>query len=203
MTGDKETVVSTYDPKLIFLHILDNKLTIKREVQLRFHVHGITRYKNYLIVTNFSAVPKTVKLIDMNGKVIWSLSTGDTGQSLFRVPWYVSSFPDGKSSSVIVTDRDNDTLTLLNGDTGEFITTHQLERECPNGVATDNAGNVYICYFGTSEVAVLSADLSREKILLSGQQGLRSSPQAIAFHEMSRQLVISYFDDSRIDIYQF
>ena len=203
MTGDKETVVSTYNPKLIFLHISDNKLAIKREVKLPFYIHGITRYKDYLIVTCPNAAPRTVKLIDMTGKVIWSLSTGDTGQTLFKRPWFVSSFAGGKSSSVIVTDNDNHTLTLLNGDTGEVITTHQLERKFPRGVATDNAGNVYVCHFGTGEVAVLSADLSREKILLSNQQGLRSSPQAIAFHELSRQLVISYCGESCIDIYQF
>ena len=203
MTGDQEAVVSTYDPKLIFLHISDNKLAIKREVQVPFYIHGVTRYKDYLIVTCLHAAPPTVKLLDMTGKVIWSLSTGDTGQPLFKYSLYVSSFPDGKSSSVIATDNGNHTLTLLNGDTGEVITTRQLERKFPKGVATDIAGNVYVCYSGTDEVAVLSADLSREKILLSGQQGLRSNPQAIAFHEMSRQLVISYYEDSGIDIYQF
>ena len=206
MTGDKETVVSTYDPKLIFLYVSDNKLAIKREILFPLIIYSITRFKDYLIVTCPHAAPPAVKLIDMAGKVIWSVSTGDTGQALFKIPWYVSSFSDSKSSSVIVTDNDNRTLTLLNGDTGEVITTRQLEWKIPRGVATDNdnAGNVYVCYFGTREVAVLSADLSKEKILLSGQQGcLRSYPQAIAFHQMSRQLVISYYGESCIDIYQF
>ena len=203
MTGDKEAVVSTDGKKLTFLHISNNKLAIKREVQRPFDIHGITRYKDNLVVTCSRTGQPAVKLIDMTGKVIWSLSTGDTGQSLFREPLYVSSFPDGKSSSVIVTDESNHTLTLLNGDTGEVITTRKLERKRPRGFATDNAGNVYVCYSWTGEVAVLSADLSREKILLAGQQNLRSGPQAIAFHELSRQLVIAYFLESCIDIYQF
>lgn len=204
MTGDQETVVSTLDRKLVLFHVLNNELAFKRELRLSFYIHGITRYKNHLVVTCPHDVPPTVKLIDMaERKVLWSLSADDNGQSLFERPWHVSSFADSKHSSVVVTDNDNHTLTLLKGDTGEVITTRQLQRKIPRGVCTDNAGNVYVCCFMTHEIVVLSADLTKERILLSGQQDLRSEPHAIAFDELSRQLLVSYWGESCIDIYQF
>ena len=190
--SDREAVATTENKSLVRLDISGSQLSIKETTQLSYDVRGISRYNDKLVVTSLDSKPPSVKLIDQTGRVYWSVSSDQQGQPLFE-PCYVSSPCDGRSSTVIVTDWSNSTLTLLNGDTGEVITRHQLKvGKNPDSITTDSDGNVYVCYYWTSEVAVLSGDLSEEKILLSRQDGLSGRPQAIVYDDEAHQLIISY-----------
>ena len=191
--ADKDAIVTTNNNSLVTLDISGSQLSIKTTTQLPYCVRGISRYNDKLVVTSPYSNPASVKLIDQTGRVYWSVSADQQGQPLFNGPWYVSSPGDGISSSVIVTNWSSSTLTLLNGDIGDVITRRQLEeRKGPRGVTTDSAGNGYVCYCWTSEIAVLSGDLSEEKILLSGQDGLICRPQAMVYDDEDHQLIISY-----------
>ena len=190
----REAVVTTNNNSLIILNISGSHLSIKTRTQLSYYAYGISRYNNKLVVTSPDSEPPSVKLIDQTGRVYWSLSSDQQGQPLFRWPWYVCSPGAGRSSTVIVTDRGNHTLTLLNGDTGEVITRRQLKRgKYPRGVTADSAGNIYVCYWLTFKVAVLSGDLSEERVLLSTQDGLNHQPEAIVCDDEAHLLTISYY----------
>ena len=189
---DKEAIVTTDNKSLVTLDISGSQLSIKTTTQLPYDVQGISRFIDTLVVTNPDSKSPSVKLIDQTGRVYWSVSSGQQGQPLFSEPLYVSSPGDGRSSTVIVTDASKHTLTLLNGDTGQVITRRQLkEGKYPRGVTSDPRGNVYVCYWGISEVAVLSGDLSKERILLSRQEGLSVYLQAIVYDDEAHQLIIS------------
>ena len=193
MISEREAAVTAHK-SLVILDISGSHLSIKATTPLSYDVHGISRYNDKLVVTSPDSDPPSVKLIDQTGRVYWSVSSDQQGQPLFSRPRYVSSPGGGRSSTVIVTDRSKDTLTLLNGDTGEVITRHQLkDRKNPEGITTDSDGNVYVCYCRTSEVAVMSGDLSEEEILLSGRDGLDDPPQAIVYDDEAHQLIISYW----------
>ncbi|MEW8486502.1 MAG: hypothetical protein AB2705_15085 [Candidatus Thiodiazotropha sp.] len=188
--SEREAVVTTGYNSLVILDISSSQLSIKTTTQLPYEVWGISRYNNKLVVTSPYSKPPSVKLIDQTGRVYWSVSSDQQGRPLFSWPKYVSSPGDGRSCSVIVTDQGNNTLTLLNGDTGEVITRRQLKQgKYPRGVTTDTDGNVYVCYYWTSEVAVLSGDLLEEKILLSKLSG---PPQAIVYDDTTHLLTVSY-----------
>ena len=203
---DKEAIVATNNKSLVTLDIFGSQLSIKTTTQLLYDVRGISRYNDKLVVTSPYSNPASVKLIDQTGRVYWSVSSDQQGQPLFSEPWYVSSPGGGRSSTVIITDWSKHTLTLLNGDTGEVITRCQLkEKKCPRGVTTDTTGNVYVCNWMTGEIAVLSGDLSEEKILLSRQDGLSGTPQAIVYDDEAHQLILSYTglsDYVRVDVFQ-
>ena len=193
VTSDREAVATTAKKSLVILDISGSQLSIQKTTQLSYDVRGISRYNDKLVVASPDSKPPSVKLIDQTGRVYWSVSTDQQGQPLFSGPLYVSSPAIGRLSTVMVTDWSNGTLTLLNGDTGEVITRHQLEeRKNPENITTDSDGNVYICYWETSEVAVLAGDLSEEKILLSTQNGLDDKPQAILYDDQAKRLIISY-----------
>ena len=108
----------------------------------------------------------------------------------------MSCYDDRRSSTVIVTDYGNNTLTLLNSDTGDVISRHQVEGRCPRGVTTDTAGNVYVCYPGTSEVAVLSRDLSEAKILLTRCDGISGFLQSVVYDAEDHRLLLSYYSNA-------
>ncbi|MEW8487698.1 MAG: hypothetical protein AB2705_21155 [Candidatus Thiodiazotropha sp.] len=207
---DKEAVVTTLNYSLVILDISGSQLSIKTTTQLPYDVHGISKYNNKLVVTSPGSNPASVKLIDQTGRVYWSVSSDQQGQPLFSRPEYVSSPGNGRSTTVIVTDTGNNTLTLVNGGTGEVITRHQLKQgKHPKGVTTDSDGNVYVCYYWTNWVAVLSGDLSEEKILLSEQDGLSGSPKAIVYDDEAHRLIISYdtpgffrWGSNQVDVFQ-
>ena len=154
VTGDREAVVSCAVSKLLILDISDRKMSIKGTVELPFEVHAIVPYEDKLLVTTLSAPSASVKLIDQTGRVYWSTYTGQLGQPLFSFPCYVTCYDDGGSAAVIVSDIGNNTLTVLNADTGDVITRRQVEDKVPKGVTTDTGGYIYVCYCQPDEVAV-------------------------------------------------
>ena len=196
VTGDREAVVSCNETKLLVLDISDRKMSIKRTVELPFEVVAIAPYQDKLLVTTWStSSPGSVKLIDLTGRVYWSTDTDQRGRLLFYWPRYVTCYDDGGSAAVIVSDWDNNTLTVLNADTGDVITRRRVKGKRPTGVTTDTAGNIFVCYSSTDEVAVLTKDLSQEKVLLSKRDGLSSRPQPIVYNAVDHQLLVSYGSD--------
>ena len=108
-------------------------------------------------------------------------------------------------NTVTVTDVGYNTLTVLNGDTGDVIKRRSVKDKRPRGVTTGPSGNIYVCYCNTREVAVLTGDLSEERILLSKQDGLSDRPWSIAYDKSCGQLITSYFnyssDDNSVDVF--
>ena len=184
--NDTEVAVSTYKKCLVILDITRPKIKIKERVQLPFEIYGITCHQDKLIVTNIFN-PYTVKLIDKSGKVFWSASHDQLGQHLFSNPNSVSSHSNG----VVVSDDRTKTLTLLDANTGNIITRRHLTEE-PYGITTDAEGNVYVCYKMRREIAVFNSDLSQEKTVLKGKDGLSYHPLTVAFDNSTRELFVGY-----------
>ena len=200
VTGDREVVVSCHgETKLLILDISDRKMSIKGTVELPFDVVAIVPYQDKLLVTTLPlSSPASVKLIDLRGRVYWSAETDQEGQWLFSRPEYVTCYDDGGSAAVIVSDWSKHILTVLNADTGDVITRHQVKGKGLYGVTTDTTGNILVCYYSTDEVAVLSKDLSQENVLLSKSDGLSGRPQAIVYDAEDHQLLVSNHQDPRV-----
>ena len=204
--SDKEAVVTTDNKSLVLLGISGGKMSINDTTRVPYDVDGISKYGEKL-VTSHSPEPRSVKLIDKTGRVYWSVSTDDQGQSLFSKPWYVTS--DIERNTVTVTDWENNTLTVLNGDTGDVIKRRSVKYKWPYGVTTGPSGNIYVCYYATREVAELTGDLAKERILLSQQDDQGDGPWAIAYDKTCGQLITSYYncftsasEISRVDVWE-
>ena len=201
--SDKEAVVTTVNGSLVLLNISARQLSIKTTTRVPYDVKGISEYGEKLAVTSYSPNPPSVKLIDKTGRVYWSVSSDGQGQSLFSNPEFVTS--DIERSTVTVSDFENDTLTVLNGDTGDVIK-RSVKDKSPRGVTTGPSGNIYVCYFYTDEVAELTGDLAEERILLSQQDGLGIGPLAIAYDKSCGQLITSYYhygsDSNSVDVWK-
>ena len=203
VVNDKEAVVTTDDKTLAILDISERQLSIKRSVQVDTNVLGISSLKSKLLVTCPNTEPPSVKLIDQTGRVYWSVSTDQQGRQLFKYPEYVCCHDDDGTSSVIVTDWKKNTLTLLKAETGEVVTIHQQEKDKePRDVTTDTDGNIYVCYWSTHEVSVLTGDLTKVKTLLTKRDDLCHGPRAIVYEETRRQLFVSYWVYGSIDCFQ-
>ena len=220
VTGDREAVVScNNETKLLILDISDRKMSIKGTVKLPFTVWAIAPYQvpglapyqvddlyedKLLVTAPLPTAPysPSVALIDLTGRVYWSATTDQQGQQLFYSPYFLTCYDDGGSAAVIVSDDGNDTLTVLNADTGDVITRRQVKGKSPNGVTTDTTGNIYVCYRQTDEVAVLTKDLSQEKVLLSKRDGLSSLPRGIVYDAVDHQLFVSNVSRNTVDCFK-
>ena len=202
--SDQEAVVTTNSWSLVLLDISGSRMSMNNITRVSFDVRSISKYGEKLAVTSLSPKPASVKLIDKTGRVYWSVSTDGQGQSLFTSPLYVTS--DIERNTVTVTDSDNKTLTVLNGDTGDVIQRRSVKDKWPYGVTTGPSGNIYVCYNHTREVAVLTEDLAEERILLSQQDGMGNRPWSIAYDKSSGQLITPYswFGDDRkhVDVWE-
>ena len=202
--SDQEAVVTTDNESLVLLDISGRRMSIHSTTALSYDVRGISKYGEKLAVTSNSPKPRSVKLIDKTGRVYWSVSTDDQGQSIFNNPQYATSYIE--RNTVTVTDWGNHTLTVLNGDTGDVIKRRSVKDKWPRGVTTGPSGNIYVCYFNTRELAVLTGDLSEERILLSQQDGLGVGPYAITYDKISGHLITSYYwfgcNSNSVDIWE-
>ena len=199
--SDQEAVVTTDNESLVLLGISGSKMSINDTTRVPYGVWGISKYGEKLVVTSCSLITSSVKLIDKTGRVYWSVSSDDQGQSLFSDPQFVTS--DIERSTVTVTDYGNNTLTVLNGDTGDVTKKRSVKDKDPRGVTTGPSGNIYVCYFEAREVAELTGDLAEERILLSKQDGLGREPRAIAYDKTSGQLITSYYRKSKsVDVWE-
>ena len=152
VVDDGMAIVTTNNDTLVELDISGRQLPIIRTVQLDYTARGISSCNDKLVVTCPHTKLPSVKLLEQTGREYWSVSTDQQGRQLFEYPEYVCFHDDGGISTVVVTDKEMDTLTLLKAETGEVVTTRQLERErWPRVVTTDTAGNVYVCYLVTLE----------------------------------------------------
>ena len=201
--SDQEAVVRTANRSLVLLGISGRHLSINTTTALSNGVQGISKYGEKLVVTSYSPNPLSVKLIDKTGRVYWSVSTDGQGQSLFSDPQYMTS--DIERNTVTVTDSGNNTLTVVNGDTGDVIKRRSVKNKEPLGVTTGPSGNIYVCYYDTHEVAVLTGDLTEERILLSQQDGLSDEPWSILYDKSCGQLITSYgwlgSDRNSVDVF--
>ena len=74
-------------------------------------------------------------------------------------------------------------------------------RKNPRGVTADANVNQYVCYSDTQEVAVLTSDVSVERILLTSRDGLCCLPHGIAYDHVNNELIVSGFFNTNVDYY--
>ena len=191
VTEDDIAVVSTGDKTLHFLDITNPpSASVQRPMQLDYTVWGITTYKDRLVVTA-DTTPPSVRMIDMNGKEVWSVSKGPDNQELFVTPYYIVTSKINDTEAVIVSDWWKDTLTLLNANNGSLLKIVDMEGKYPRGITVDNGGNIFVACGRTREICVWSNDFAKSRTLISGKD-LEMTPGCIAYSSSTDTLYIGY-----------
>ena len=90
MISDREAATTTTNNSLVLLDISASQLRIRTTTKVPYYIRGITKYKNKLVISSTGLIP-SVKLIDLAGKVYWSVSSDQLEQSLFNDPWHLTS----------------------------------------------------------------------------------------------------------------
>ena len=196
--NDSTAAVTLSNNILQILNISDSfSPSVQNSIDLGFDIAGLTICEGNLVVTNWDK-PECVKMIDTNGKLIWSVYKDNKGKKLFQYPRSVAATVINDKMTIIVTDEGNNTLTLLDAKNGNFIKTIDVNEKSPHGITADEDGNIYVCYHETDEIGIWSADLNKCRILLS-ERDLHKFPQAVCFNAETDELIVGYFDRDTID----
>ena len=191
VTEDDTAVVSTRDKKLHFLNISNSSAaSVQRSVTLGYSACGIATYKDRLVVTACTT-PHSVRMIDMNGKEVWSVTKGPDNQQFFVVPLYTVTSKINDTETVIVSDCWKETLTLLNANNGSLLKIVDMKGKWPLGITVDNDGNIFVACDTTSEICVWSNDFTKSRTLISGKD-LEMTPGCIAYSSSTDTLYIGY-----------
>lgn len=201
IVNGKTAVVSADDDNLYFINIPElDSLPNPKPVPLGFHAGGVQGHENNLIVTRFKD-QTSVRMIDLEGNDIWSISADCNGEALFKNPFRLVKTSENDKASVIVTDCGKHSLILLDANSGQLIRTISVKGKHPHGLTVDNAGNLYVCYFSSYEIGVWSSDLQHSRILLS-KNDLQGQPRLICYNGSSNTLYISYGNKDKLDSFQ-
>ena len=201
VTSGTTAVVSTYDNKLHYVDISDpSSATVQRSISLGYWVGGVASYHKKLVVTSWNE-PKSLKMIDMNGQELWSVSKGPDNQHLFDKPYAVEINKMNDTDTVIVSDWSKELLTILSTSNGTLLKTIDMKGKAPHGLTVDNNGNIIVCCFDTREILIWSNDFTNSRILLAGQE-LRPDPSDIVYSCRSGELFVAYRNTNEIDRFQ-
>ena len=193
VTEDDIAVVSTRDKTLHYLDISNPPSpSVQRSVSLGYRVWGITTtHKDKLVVT-VDTTPRSVRMIDINGKEVWSVTKGPDNQQLFDTPLYIVTSKINDTETVIVSDCGKETLTLLNANNGSLLKIVDMKGKFPRGITVDDDGNIFVACGRTREICVWSNDFTKSRTLISGKD-LEREPRDIAYSRSTDTLYIGYF----------
>ena len=193
VTEDDIAVVSTRDKTLHYLDITNPpSSSVQRSVSLGYSVGGITPYSDKLVVTT-GTTPSSVRMIDRNGKEVWSVSKGPDNQQLFGRPLFIVTSKINDTETVIVSDRLKKTLTLLNANNGSLLKIIDMKGKDPRGITVDINGNIFVACVTTREICVWSNDFAKSRTLISGKD-LERGPCDIAYFRSTDTLYIGYYE---------
>jgi tripartite motif-containing protein 71 len=137
--------------------------------------------------------------------VRWAVGSRGPERSQFRFPWDVKVLQDGR---VIVSDRDNNRLQLLDPTSGAIIGSltpvHAgLVMESPRGIAIDRSGLVYVVDAGRSRVLQMHADgrVVRAFGSRGSGEGQLDEPCGVAVDAVGNILVADY-NNNRIVVFR-
>ena len=202
VTEDDIAVVSTRDKTLHFLDITNPpSSSVQRSVTLGYSAWCIATYKDKLVVTTHTT-PHSVRMIDRNGKEVWSVTKGPDNQQLFDTPLYIVTSKINDTETVIVSVYRKNTLTLLNANNGSLMKIVDMIGKIPIGITVDSDGNIFVACSRTREICVWSNDFTKSRTLIS-RKDLEGTPNCIAYSRSTDTLYISYCGNcDYIEIFQ-
>ena len=175
-------------------------LKLEGTLSLEYEVLACSAYKDeFLITTNTN--PSTLKMIDRNGAEKWSLSTDTLGRNLFKLPCFIVCKMFRGKPIAVVSDSAKETLTLVDSEYGGLIRTINVRNGKPAGMSVDSYGNLYVCYRGTKEIAVWSADVEKSRIILSGWD-LKPDIYCVLYNKTTDKLFASYCGSDSLDVFK-
>ena len=187
-----EAAIGMEKKQIGIIDIADSShLSMTRIIKRNRFVCGITNYNNNLIIICYKSKesPRSAQMIDMKGKILWTTTTDTEGKNLFDYARFLTTCSGDDCDTVIVTDWQRQTITVLDAGTGNVVKVCNVKGKTPRGMTVDDNGNVVVCY-DPGEITVWSRGMQEEIRLTTGSKYLKY-PDAMAYNSRRSELVVT------------
>ena len=195
VVNNDEVIALVYEQTGGRLYIFDitEKLFLVKENKdtwsKRF-VSSISSCGDKIVKTGINFGGNAATLTDRMGEECWSRIKSNDGQYLFDLPQFSICYLENNKLVIVIADTMKNTITKLDGETGEIL--NIISDESPFGVAVDaDRGVLFVCKRYTSQVVAYTTDLDNSRILLTYVDGQCRMPRYITFNSSNKQLLIS------------
>lgn len=191
--NDSEAVVSINNEQIGIIDITNyRQLSLTRYIDVESTIHALTMYKNNIIYSTYSE-PPFLQMIDRKGEVLWTASCDADNIPLFQAPEFITVCSVAGNAKVIVTDREKQTITILDPRSGEEARVCDVGEKEPVGITTDDNGSVYVCY-KSGDICIWHQDMKEERCIVPSNLSI-SSPFAVAYSKKCNILYITSTSD--------
>lgn len=151
---------------------------------------GIACIKQKIIVSYIT--PPKVEMLDMNGRVLQTIKTDDTGAPLFDKPIHIAISPDGE----LIYTSDWSKRRVLCIDFSGLVKAKYDNIRC-YGITTDLAGTVYVGCIAPNSVHQLYPNCQLHKKVL-GEDLLEQTPDSLTYSSEENKLYVAQYDQEFI-----
>ena len=162
--------------------------------------YGITYHQEKLFVSCPKDEPPNIKILDMQGKELRTISSSPQERNLFSDPRYLAISHDGKD--IFVSDCGNNTIISLQLKPDGRVKTYSDAQNNPmGGLIIQTDGNLYVCGFKTKSILNLTGDCMFVNNLIGKESGLKN-PQALCYCPITHQLVVTMEKSNIVKLFQ-
>ena len=203
VSSDQVVITLPQEKKLQFFQIGKTQLNPKHKIGPTLtkssQFYGVDFYQDKLYVTCPKDEPSCLKILDMQGKELNSISSGPRETNLFSDPLYITVSHNGKI--VYISDSGNNTIVgiQLDGDS-QVRTFSEPENKPMGGLVVQTDGNMYVCGFKTKTVMNLTRNCKFVSNLIGKESGLKK-PQALCYIPMQHQLLVTMQQSDSVKVF--
>ena len=197
---DNKIIVTFPKERRLQYYTVDNGFKPGKKIGRYSNFYGVDYHQDKIFVTCPRDKPASVKILDIDGKILKQISTEPGQQSYFVDPLFISVRYDGKM--VYISDSACNTITGLEMKlNGKTVTHEEPKDNLFGGLATLPDGSVYLSEFNAKKILHFSYDCRYVGDFLE-IKGEKNSPTTLAYCPKQSRLVVFTQRSANFRVYQ-
>ena len=197
---DNKIIVTFPKERRLQYYTVDNGFKPGKKIGRYSNFYGVDYHQDKIFVTCPRDKPASVKILDIDGKILKQISTEPGQQSYFVDPLFISVRYDGKM--VYISDSACNTITGLEMKlNGKTVTHEEPKDNLFGGLATLPDGSVYLSEFNGKKILHFSYDCRYVGDFLE-IKGEKNSPTTLAYCPKKSRLVVFTQRSANFRVYQ-
>ena len=197
---DQQIIVTFPKERRLQYFTVDKSFKPGKKIGRYSNFYGVDYHEDKLFVTCPRDKPASVKILDMDGKILKQISTEPGQQSYFVDPLFIAVRYDGKM--IYITDSACNTITGLEMKlNGKTVTHEEPKDNLFGGVTSLPDGSVYMCEFNSKKILHFSYDC-RYIGDFTEITGEKNSPTNITYCPKQCRLVVFTQRSDKFRVYQ-
>ncbi|XP_045156496.2 uncharacterized protein LOC123522989 [Mercenaria mercenaria] len=190
LTSKQEAAVSLRNATIQFVSLGD-KVATTRKLKMDHFCYGLAFNDGKFFISDES---KTVYIHDINGTMLHKITTDKSGNPIFSNSRHINV--NTNRDCVYVADNSQGVISLdIQGNYLSTFTNPDLAQ--PQGVCTDEKGNILVCGYVSSNIVQISED-SKTKFIIKAEQ----RPSSVCFDPHQNKLAVTLEYSNTIKVYE-